>query len=73
MERSLFRVRKSANSSAANATRRNHFSIIFRFFAQKSQKNIFTIIFYIFYTEGNFDIDARDGGVGGDHLGPPKS
>ena len=30
---------------------------------------------YLFTPEGNFDIDAGDGGGGaaGDHLGPPKS
>ena len=51
---------------AANATRRNHFSTILQLFSQKSHKNILKQLFSIFcHAEGNFDIDAGDGGGGG--------
>ena len=42
---------------------------MFSIFALKSYKQNANTFFSIFPPEGNFDIDARDGG---DHLGPPK-
>ena len=56
-----------------NATLRNHFSIIFQFLGKKKKeahKQVLNkYLFHIFPPEGNFDIDAWDGG---DHLGPPN-
>ena len=61
----------SATSHLTNATRRDHFSSIFIIIFQekinknykKSFENHFRSI--LFPPEGNFDIDAGDGGWGG--------
>ena len=52
--------------SPTTATRRTRFSISFHFSFYKKSKNIFqNVVFpYYFPPEGNFDIDARDGGGG---------
>ena len=61
-----------------NATRRNHFSTIFDFvfFSIKINNKKRKLCFSIFVSpEGNFDIDAGDGGWGGPFRTPksPKT
>ena len=57
----IFTFFLSRTSHPTNDTRRNHTSIIFQF-SIKAQKSFKINLSIFFPLEGNFDIDARDGG-----------